>query len=60
VARREEKGNACRVLAGKSERNRSLGRLTRIWKDNVKIRRRKEMYRGCWRGNLTEIDLRED
>jgi hypothetical protein len=29
--------NACRILVGKSEGKRSLGRPIRKWKDNIKM-----------------------
>jgi hypothetical protein len=32
-----EKGNACRVLVGKPEGKRPLGRTRRRWEDNIKI-----------------------
>jgi hypothetical protein len=32
-----EKRNACRVLVGKSEEKRPLGRARRGWEDNIKI-----------------------
>jgi hypothetical protein len=30
-----EKSNACRILVGKPERNRQLGRTGRRWEDNI-------------------------
>jgi hypothetical protein len=35
VARMEERRNTCRILVGKPERKRSLGRLKRRWEDNI-------------------------
>jgi hypothetical protein len=32
-----EKRNAYRILVGKSERKRSIGRPRRMWVDNIKI-----------------------
>jgi hypothetical protein len=32
-----EKRNACRILVGKLERKRPLGRLRRRWEDNIKM-----------------------
>jgi hypothetical protein len=37
VARIWEKRNACRILVGKPEGKRPLGRPTRRWVDNIKI-----------------------
>jgi hypothetical protein len=37
VARVEEKRNAYRILVGKSEGKRPLGRPRRRWEDNIKI-----------------------
>jgi hypothetical protein len=39
VARMGEKRNACRILVGKPEGKRPLGRQRRRWVDNIKIRR---------------------
>jgi transcription termination factor 2 len=36
VARMVEKRNACRILVGKSEGKRTLGRPRRRWMDNIK------------------------
>ena len=33
----EQFRNACRVLVGKPESKRTLGRLRRKWKDNIKM-----------------------
>jgi len=32
-----KKRNVCRVLVGKPEEERSLGRSRRVWEDNIKI-----------------------
>jgi hypothetical protein len=37
VARMGEKRNACRILVGKPEGKRPLGRPRRRWVDNIKI-----------------------
>jgi hypothetical protein len=37
VARMREKRNACRILVGKLEGKRPLGRPRRRWMDNIKI-----------------------
>jgi hypothetical protein len=37
VARMEEKRNACRILVGKPERKRPLGRPSRRWVDNIRM-----------------------
>jgi hypothetical protein len=37
VARRREKRNAHRILVGKPEGKRQLGRPRRRWADNIKI-----------------------
>jgi hypothetical protein len=37
VARIGEKRNACRILVGKPEGNRSLGRPRSNWVDNIKM-----------------------
>jgi hypothetical protein len=37
VARMGEKRNACRILVGKPERKRALGRPRRRWVDNIKM-----------------------
>jgi hypothetical protein len=37
VARTGEKRNACRILVGKPEGKRPLGRPRRRWMDNIKI-----------------------
>jgi hypothetical protein len=33
-----EKMNACRILVGKQERNRPVGRPRYRWKDNIKVK----------------------
>jgi hypothetical protein len=45
VARMGEKNNACRILVGKLERQRPLGRPRRKWVDSVKIYLRKILRR---------------
>ena len=55
TARMELSRNAYRVLVGKPEGNRPLGRPRRIWEDNIKMDL-KEI--GCDAGNW--IDLAED
>jgi hypothetical protein len=37
IARTGEKRNACRILVGKPERKRPLGRPRRRWLDNIKM-----------------------
>jgi hypothetical protein len=37
VARMGEKRNVCRILMGKPERKRPLGRARRRWVDNIKM-----------------------
>ena len=51
----EQHRNAYRVLVGKSERRRPLGRPRRRWKDSIKIDLREV---GCDPGDWT--DLAED
>ena len=46
---------AYRVLLGKPERRRILGRPTRTWKDNIKMDLREV---GC--GGMDSIDLAQD
>jgi hypothetical protein len=36
----EEKRNICRILVGKSEEKRAIGRPSRRWEDNIKIKLR--------------------
>jgi hypothetical protein len=50
-----EKNNAHRLLVGKSEGNRSLGRLIRRWLDNIKMDLRKIKWSG-----MDLIDLAQD
>ena len=47
--------NACKVLVGKPEGKRSLGRLKRRWKDNIKMDLREV---GCDAGDW--IDFAQD
>ena len=51
----EQSRNACRVLVGKPEGKKPLGRLRRRWKDNIKIDLREV---GCDSGEW--ISLAED
>jgi hypothetical protein len=44
VARMGEKRNAYRILAGKPEGKRPLGRPRRRWVDNIKIDLREQMW----------------
>jgi hypothetical protein len=37
VERMREKRNACRILVGRPEGKRLLGRPRRMWEDNIKI-----------------------
>ena len=55
VARMEQSRNACRVLVGKPEGKRLLGRPKRRWEDNIKMDLREV---GCDPGEW--IDLAED
>jgi hypothetical protein len=55
VARMRERRGADRILVGKLEGTRSLGRLRRRWEDNIKMDLREVGWRGTdW------IDLAED
>jgi hypothetical protein len=49
------KRNAYRILVGKPERKRSLGRPRRRWVDNIKID-----LRGTGWGGMNWIDLAQD
>jgi hypothetical protein len=51
----EEKRNLNRILAGKSEGTRSLGRLKRRWVDNIEID-----LREMGLGRMDWIDLVQD
>jgi hypothetical protein len=55
VARVGEERNAYRILVGKPEGKRSLGRLRRRWEDNIKIELREIK---C--GSMDWIDLARD
>jgi hypothetical protein len=46
VARMEEKRNAYRILVGKPEGKRPLGRLSHWWEDNIKINLREIRWGG--------------
>jgi hypothetical protein len=51
VARMGEKRNACRILVGKPEGRRSLGRPRRRWVDNIKMDLREIGWDGVvWTG----------
>jgi hypothetical protein len=55
VARMEEKRKACRILVGKPEGKRPLGRPRCRWVDNIKMD-----FRGLgWKG-IDWIDLAQD
>jgi hypothetical protein len=51
----EENSNACRILTGKPERKRSLGRRGRRWVDIIKMDLRKTGW-----GGMDWIDLAQD
>ena len=55
VARKGERRSACRVLVGRPEGKRPLGRPRRRWEDNIKIR----FQEGGW-GGLDWIDVTQD
>jgi hypothetical protein len=55
VARMGEKRNAYRILVGKSERKRPLGKSKRRWKDNVRM----DLREIGW-GGVDWIDLAQD
>jgi hypothetical protein len=44
-----ERRGACRVLVGKHEDKRSLGRYKRIWEDNIKVYPQEAGW-GAWTG----------
>jgi hypothetical protein len=50
----EKKRNAYRVLAGKTEEKRSLGRPRRWWKNNIKTERREIEWGGMDWNRLAE------
>jgi hypothetical protein len=50
-----ERRNACRVLVGKSEGKRPLGRQKRMWVNNIKIDLREVEWDG-----MVWIDLAQD
>jgi hypothetical protein len=54
-ARLGEKGDACRILVGKPEGKRPLGRPRRRWVDNIKINLRNMGW-----GGTDWIDLAQD
>jgi hypothetical protein len=55
VARMREKRNACRILAGKPEGKRSIGRPRHLRVDNIKMDLRKIVWVG-----MNRIDLAQD
>ena len=55
VARMGERRGVYRVLVGKSEGKRPLGRLRRRWDDNIKIDIQK-----VWCGGMDWFDLAQD
>jgi hypothetical protein len=55
VARRGEKRNAYKILVGKPEGKRSLGRPSRKWVDNINI----DLRETGWNG-MDRIDLAQD
>jgi hypothetical protein len=50
-----EKRNACRILVGKQEGKRSLGRPRRRWVNNIKMNLRETGW-----GGMDWIDLAQD
>jgi hypothetical protein len=52
AARVMEKRNAYRILPGKPERNRPLGRARRWWKDNIKMDHKETRWGGM---NWTDV-----
>jgi hypothetical protein len=55
VARIGEKRNACRILVGKPEGKRPLGRQTHRWVNNIKM----DLREIGW-GGMDWIDLAQD
>jgi hypothetical protein len=55
VARIGENRNACRILVGKPEGKKPLGRSRRRWDDNIKM----DLREIGW-GGMDWIDLAED
>jgi hypothetical protein len=51
----QENRNACRILVGKPEGKRPLGRPRRRWEDNIKMDLRKIRW-----GGMDWIDLAQD
>jgi len=51
VTRRVERRGAYRVLMGKREGKRPLGRPRRRWEDNIKVDL-KEIIRAAWNGSI--------
>ena len=52
MARNEQSRNACRVLVGKAERKKSLGRPRRRWEDNIEMNMG---WVGCVPGDWIEL-----
>jgi hypothetical protein len=50
-----EKRNACRILVGKPEGKRSLGRPRRMWEDNIRM----DLREIGW-GGMNWIDMAQD
>jgi len=55
VARVGERRGVCRVLVGKPERKKPLGRPRRRWEDNIKMNLQEV---GCW--GMDWIELAQD
>jgi hypothetical protein len=51
----EEKRNTCRILVGKPEGNKPLGRPRRSWEDNIRM----DLREIGW-GGMDWIDLTQD
>jgi hypothetical protein len=56
VARMGEGRGACRVLVGKPEGRRTLGRPRHRWEDNIKI----DLQEVGWGGGIDWIDMAQD
>jgi hypothetical protein len=51
-----ERRGAYRVLVGKPEGKRPLGRFRRRWEDNIKM----DLQEVGWRGSMEWVDLAQD